>query len=95
MGTMQADDAKQKIKKLARKAKDPSREKEKKELNPKSSPQEFTKTTLLVRTAHLDKLKAIAHWDRMFAYEVLDQILTGFLSKKEIPSVPVKKTFMQ
>jgi hypothetical protein len=51
----------------------------------------FTRTTLLIREKHLKALKALAYWERVSMTYILEQILDGFLSGKDIPPIPKEK----
>ena len=58
------------------------------------SPQEglkegWTRATLIVREEHLEKLKALAYWERKQLKELVDEIFSCYLKHKKVK--PVKR----
>ena len=49
----------------------------------------WTRATFIVRQSHLEKVKAVAYWDRKQLKEVIDEALTSYLKGKKIK--PIKR----
>lgn len=49
----------------------------------------WTRATFIIRDEHLDKVKALAYWDRKEIKEVIDEALRSYLKGKSIK--PIKK----
>ncbi len=48
----------------------------------------WARATFIVREDYIDKLKAVAYWDRKQIKEVIDEALTAYLKEKKIKQVP-------
>ena len=57
----------------------------------KGLPDGWTRATFIVKEEHLQKIKAIAYWERLTVKELLEEALDTYLSHKEIPEIPEKK----
>ena len=51
----------------------------------------WTRATFIVREEHLEKLKALAYWDRRDVKVVLDEALEKLLKGKHIKPIPEEK----
>jgi len=51
-------------------------------------PEGWTRATFLVRESVLDKLKAVAYWDRRTIKEVVDDALVAYLKDKKPKPLP-------
>ncbi len=49
----------------------------------------WTRATFIVREEHLEKLKALAYWERKQLKELVDEVLGSYLKSKKVK--PVKK----
>jgi hypothetical protein len=49
----------------------------------------WTRATFIVREEHLEKLKALAYWERKQLKELVDEVLSSYLKHKKVK--PVKK----
>ena len=49
----------------------------------------WTRATFIVRDGHLDKVKALANWERKEIKEVIDEALQAYLKGKSVK--PIKK----
>ena len=47
----------------------------------------WTRATFILRKQHLDKLKALAYWERKTIKEVIDEALGAYLKGKRIKSI--------
>jgi hypothetical protein len=47
-------------------------------------PEGWTRATFILRTDHLNKLKALAYWKRKKIKEVIDEALASYLEGKKI-----------
>jgi len=47
-------------------------------------PDKWKRATFIVRRDHLEKIKALAYWERLTATEVLDRALEIYLKRKAI-----------
>jgi len=47
----------------------------------------WTRATFILRREHLEKLKALAYWERKMIKEVMDEALVIYLTRKEIEPV--------
>jgi hypothetical protein len=47
-------------------------------------PDKWKRATFIVRRDHLEKIKALAYWERVTATELLDRALETYLKGKEI-----------
>jgi len=50
----------------------------------------WKRATFIVRRDHLEKLKAMAYWERLTATEVLDRALETYLKRKTIKPIRSK-----
>jgi len=48
----------------------------------------WARATFIVREDYIDKLKAVAYWDRKQIKEVIDEALTAYLKGKKIKRTP-------
>ena len=44
----------------------------------------WTRATFILKKNHLEKLKALAYWERRTIKEVIDEALEGYLKEKRI-----------
>ena len=44
----------------------------------------WTRATFILRERHLEKLKALAHWERKTIKEVVDEALGSYLKRKRV-----------
>ena len=44
----------------------------------------WTRGTFILRERHLEKLKALAHWERKTIKEVMDEVLGSYLKRKRV-----------
>ena len=44
----------------------------------------WTRATFILRELHLEKLKALAYWERKTIKEVMDEVLGSYLKEKRI-----------
>ena len=51
-------------------------------------PSGWTRATFIVRQSHVDKLKALAYWDRRSIKELVEAALASYLKGKRIKSIP-------
>ena len=51
----------------------------------------WTRATFILRKNHLEKLKALAYWERKTIKDVMDEMLGSHLKGKEIKSVLNKR----
>ncbi len=51
-------------------------------------PQGWTRTTIAMREEHIEKLQALAWWERALYREVLEEILEQFFSTRQIRPIP-------
>lgn len=51
-------------------------------------PPGWTRATFIVRQDHLDKLKALAYWDRRSIKELVEAALASYLKGKRIRAIP-------
>jgi hypothetical protein len=59
-------------------------------------PDGWTRTTVVMREDHLQKLKDLAYWGRASSQsEVLEEILDKFFSTRTIPPIPEKKKILE
>ena len=58
----------------------------------KGLPDGWTRATFIVKEDHLQKIKAIAYWERTTVKELLEEALDGYLNKKEVADIPEKKS---
>jgi len=49
----------------------------------------WTRATFIVREEHLEKLKALAYWERKQLKELVDEVLSSYLKHKKVK--PVKR----
>ncbi len=54
-------------------------------------PPGWTKTTLILQNEYLEKLKAISWWERTTIKDILEEILSNFLSSMETSSIAKEK----
>lgn len=47
----------------------------------------WTRATFIVRKGHLEKLRALAYWDRKQFKEVIDEALISYLGRRRIKAV--------
>ena len=50
----------------------------------------WTRATFILRRDHLEKIKALAYWDRKKVKEVMDEALGAYLRRKRIKPVRSK-----
>ena len=50
----------------------------------------WTRATFIVREESLNKLKALAYWDRKGIKDILDEALQAYLRDKNLPSEPLQ-----
>jgi len=48
----------------------------------------WARATFIVREDYIDRLKAVAYWDRKHIKEVVDEALTAYLKEKKIKQIP-------
>lgn len=58
----------------------------------KGLPTGWTRATFILKDEHLQKLKAIAYWDRLTLKDVLEEVLISYLETKEVTVIPTKKS---
>jgi len=51
----------------------------------------WTRATFILKKNHLDKLKALAYWERKTIKEVMDEALGAYLEGRRIKSIKEKK----
>jgi len=51
-------------------------------------PEGWSRATYIVRENYIDKLKAVAYWDRKQIKEVLDEALNGYLKARKVKPLP-------
>ncbi|MBX9744359.1 MAG: hypothetical protein K2X08_04015 [Chlamydiales bacterium] len=51
-------------------------------------PHGWTRTTIAMREEHIEKLQALAWWERALYREVLEEILEQFFSTRQIRPIP-------
>ena len=51
----------------------------------------WTRATFILKKNHLEKLKALAYWERKTIKEVLDEALGAYLRRKKIKSIKVRR----
>ena len=51
---------------------------------------EWTRSTFIVRDEYLEKIKALAYWDRKKNKDILDEALTEYFTGKKVKSIPKK-----
>ncbi len=49
---------------------------------------EWTRATFIVKKDHLEKVKALAYWERKLVKEVVNEAFETFLKKKRIKQIP-------
>jgi len=47
----------------------------------------WTRATFIVREEHLEKLKALAYWERKQLKELVDEVLSSYLKHKKVKPV--------
>lgn len=57
----------------------------------KGLPSGWTRTTMVIREDFLEKLKAVAYWERANVKDLLDELLEKFFSSREIKPRPKEK----
>jgi hypothetical protein len=50
----------------------------------------WTRATFILKKNHLEKLKALAYWERKTIKEVIDEALSSYLGGKKIKSLKLK-----
>ena len=59
---------------------------------PRDKPRDgYTRATFIVREDLVDKIKALAYWERMEIKEVLEEAILNHIKGKKIKSIPGKK----
>lgn len=53
-------------------------------------PAGWTRGSFIMQEAHLDKLRAIAYWDRRNIKDVVDEIFEAYLQDKNPKKIPLK-----
>lgn len=56
--------------------------------NKTNLPKGWTRTTVAMREDHLEKLQALAWWERALYREILAEILEQFFSSRKISPIP-------
>ena len=56
-------------------------------------PPGWTRTTVTIKEEHLQKLKALAWWERSLQRDVLEQILEEFFAKTDVPEPKKRPPF--
>jgi hypothetical protein len=51
----------------------------------------WTRTTVIIRETHLEKLKDIAWWDRSNLKDAMDQAFELYIASKNIEEIPFRK----
>ena len=54
----------------------------------KGLPSGWVRATFIVRRSHVDKLKALAYWDRRSIKELVEAALASYLKGKRVKSIP-------
>jgi hypothetical protein len=48
----------------------------------------WSRATFIMREDHLEKIKAVAYWDRKQIKEVMEEAIEGYLKVKKVRSIP-------
>lgn len=51
----------------------------------------WQRATFIIREKHLEKIKAIAYWDRLQIKEVIEEALEEYLAKREVKPMPPRR----
>ena len=54
-------------------------------------PAGWTRTTLVIREGRLEKLKALAYWERTQIKDIIEELVENFVSAREIRPIPKEK----
>ena len=54
-------------------------------------PAGWTRTTLVIREDHLEKLKALAYWERTQIKDIIEELVENFVSARDIRPIPKEK----
>ncbi len=52
----------------------------------------WTRATFILKQEHINKIKALAYWERVTLKEILEEALVLYLHDKDVAEIPLKKS---